>query len=582
MTNHFPVERLKDPGTCLGELWGRVPKYIRTAFCSAVILGFLTHMYMFTNKFTNHDDVGALFGNSYGAASGRWFRPIALHLDGDFSMPWLIGIFSLLCLAGAACFTVSLLRIRQPLGCVLTAAVIVSFPTIAATFTYMYTATAYLLSLLLAAFGAWAAVRLGWRGSVLCVAALMMSMSAYQSYFPVAVVLMVGAMLLETLDGTHTFRELLLEGFRLVATLALSIIAYMVSVRISTATTGLVSYMGLQEMGQISLGELPQLIKNSYLKYFTFFLHNDTQCHFSFLKYAFVLTGLGTIILGILILVRRRLGPARTVLALLLALAYPLAGNLIYIMVPHAGVHTLMIYGLCFILIFPVFVAEYAGCVLQEGPVRPLYAAISWVALLTVALTAYSYMITDNNAYLKIDISMQQCELYSNRLLERVEACEDYEPGMNVVLVGSEKREAALSPTPQFDAIQLTGVLDMGNFRTSYTYAYFLRYYVGFAGPVYLGDSTQGRTFAAMEQVQAMPCYPRAGSVQVRRLSGRQTERLSLSGAPHNGKGLALADKSQGRPFKHCAICPFLMLYGCPVVHIDPLPGKPQVSARFA
>lgn len=524
MKHPLVIEKLSEPGTCLTALWRRIPRYIRFAFSSAVILGLLTHMYMFTNKLTNHDDVGALFGNTYGATSGRWLRPIALRLDGDFSMPWLIGLFSVFCLAGAVCFTVALLRIRRPLGCILTAAVMVAFPSVAATFTYMYTATAYFLSLLLAAFGAWAAVRHGWWGSALGTAALVLSLGCYQSYFPVAAVLMVGAMLLETLDGERTFRELMLKGLRLVAVLVAALAIYMVIVRITTRGSGLADYMGLQDMGKISLGELPVLLAKSYYKYFSFFLRNDAKCHFSFLKYAFVLTGLGTTALGIAALVRRRLGPARTVLALALAAVYPLAGNLIYIMVPHADVHTLMIYGLCFILLIPICLAEYVGSIFQEGRGQWFHAAISWVVILTVALSAYSYMITDNNAYLKVDISMRQCELYSNRLLERIEACEGYEPGMSIVLLGSHKREAALSPTPGFDAVQMIGALDLGGFRTSYTYAYFLRNYVGFNGQVYTGLSAQAEEAAALEEVRDMPLYPARGSVRV--IDGRVIVKL--------------------------------------------------------
>lgn len=518
MTNHFSIGKLKSPGTCLGELYGRIPKYIRTAFCSAVILGFLTHMYMFTNKFTNHDDTPSLFGSGYGAASGRWFLPYAESLDGKFSMPWLTGVFCLICLALTACFVVSLLRIKHPLGCIITSAVLVTFPTVTATFTYMFTATAYFLSLLLAAFGAWITVKFGWRGSILGAIALVISLSCYQSYFPVAVVLMVGAMLLETLDGEHTFKALLLKGIRLLVTLAVAMVAYIITVRITTRVGGLVDYMGLQDMGKINFRELPELIRNSYNRYFDFFLHNDTLCHFNFLKYAFVLTGLGTVVMGIMILVQRKLGIARTILALALAVIYPLAGNLIYIMAPHADtVHDLMIYGLCFVLVLPVFITEYAGKTFSDGSdtKRFVYSVVSWVTVLTVALTSYSYMITDNNAYLKIDISMRQCEMYSNRLLERIEACEDYEPGMNVVLVGSDKREDALSPTPQLNAVQLIGVPDMGGFRTSWTYATFLRYYMGFTDPVYLGDSAEAKDLAETKQVQDMPCYPMAGSVQV-------------------------------------------------------------------
>lgn len=515
MSGHFSVNGLKSPDTCLRRLHGRVPDYIRITFISALILGLLTHMYMLTNKLTNHDDLSVLFGNDYGAASGRWFLPFATQLSGGFSMPWLIGLFSLLCLAGTACFVVSLLRIRRPLGCVLTAAVLVSFPTVAATLTYMFTAGAYFLALLLAAFGAWAAVRFGWWGSALGVLALVLSLGSYQSYLPVAVVLMVGAMLLETMDGERPFSALMGKGLRLVATLAAAVAVYMLIVRVTTAETGLVDYMGLQEMGQLKLAELPALVKKSYTEYFALFLKNERGFHFGFLPYAFGLSAAGVLVLEGMILVRRRLGPARTVLALALVAVYPLAGGLIYVMVPNAVVHDLMTYGLCFILLVPIFMAEYAAEVFQDGGARLPRALVGWIAALTVALTAYSYMIVDNNAYLKIDVSMRQCEAYSTRLLARIEDCEGYRPGMDVVLVGSEIREAALSPTPQFNSVQLIGVLDMGGFRTTYTYGYFLRYYCGFTDPVYLGSSAQGLAFAATEQVQAMPCYPQAGSVQV-------------------------------------------------------------------
>ena len=93
---------LKTPYNCASRLWRRIPGYIRLTFASAVALGLVTHLYMFTNKLTNHDDIGHLFIADYGTASGRWLLPSILGLDGNFSMPWLIGLLSILCLAGVA------------------------------------------------------------------------------------------------------------------------------------------------------------------------------------------------------------------------------------------------------------------------------------------------------------------------------------------------------------------------------------------------------------------------------------------------------------------------------------------------
>lgn len=517
---------LDSPDRWALKLWQRVPGYIRLTYIAALVLGLLTHLYMFTNKFTNHDDLSQMFFADYGKASGRWLLPTVLELDGNFSMPWLIGMLSILCLAGVPCFVVALLRIRQPLGCVVTAALLVTFPTVTATFGFMFSADAYFFSLLLAVFGAYLSVRWGWKGSLLGAVAITLSLGVYQAYLPVAAVLMVGALLFETLDGEASLRALLWKGVRLAATLAVALLAYLVVVRFTTRDTGLTDYEGISDMGKLSLGELPQLVVLSYKKYGAFFLRDRWHCHASYLPYVLLLTALVTVVLGVLLLLRRRIGTGRTLLALFLVGIYPLAGGLIYVMVPKGFVHIHMMYGLVFLLIAPIALMEYSRPVLQEGSkTRVFHVMGSWVILLTMALTAYSYGITDNNAYLKADLGMRQCEAYSNRLLARVESAEGYEPGMPVVLVGSTQREAALSPTPELDASDLVGIFNMGDLRTFYTYGHFLRYYLGFSQPVYAGNSELARSLADTARVQAMPLYPLAGSVQV--MDGRVVVKLN-------------------------------------------------------
>lgn len=266
------IPEVKTPEHCLEKLRKRIPKYIQVTFIAAVVLGIATHLYMFVNKLPNHDDIGHLFSFDYGTASGRWLLPVIARIDGHFSIPWIIGMISVLCLAGAACFTVSLLRIRSPLGCIAAAAIMVSFPTVTATFTYMFTAAPYFFCLLLAAFGAHAAVRFrpGW-GIAFGAMAITLSMGIYQSYLCVAAVLMVGALLFETLDGKDSFGRLFLRGVRMAGTLGCCVAVYMIIVCITTRNTGLVDYMGISNMGKLSLAELPWLILKSYERYYVFF-----------------------------------------------------------------------------------------------------------------------------------------------------------------------------------------------------------------------------------------------------------------------------------------------------------------------
>ena len=493
----------------------RVPKPVRFTFFAALILGFLTHSYAFLNKFTNHDDLNQMFYAGYGTASGRWLLPPVLRLDGNLSMPWLIGVLSLLFLALTACLTVSLLRIRSPLGCGLTAALLVSFPAVTATFGYMFTASGYFFSLFLAASSAWAACRLGWRGSVLGVILLTLAMGIYQAYLPAAAVLMVGALLLETLDGELSLRQLLGKGLRLALTLAAGVLAYLLTVWLTTASGGLTDYEGIADMGKVSLSQLPRLVVAAYRKYWFFFWENDWGCHLRFLRWGFLLAALGSLCLGAALLRRRRPGKGRIVLTLALAVLYPLAGTFIYVMVPKGYVHIHMLYPMVDILLLPLALLEYAA----PGEEKPgnglLHRLMSWVLLLALGLAAYSYWLTDNNAYLKADFAMRQCNAWSNRLVARIEDCPDYEPGMKVVLLRSHEREKALSPTPELELSRLVGIYDLGDLRTYFTYQHFLRYFLAVTDPVYTGESETAEQYAEKPEVQAMPLYPRQGSVKV-------------------------------------------------------------------
>ena len=107
--------------------------------------------------------------------------------------------------------------------------------------------------------------------------ALILSLGIYQSYFPVAAVLMVGALLFDTLDGELSLGRLFLRGVKMVLTLGVAIAAYMVIARwVMRNAGGLTDYMGISEMGHLSLGELPSLIVKCYQEYGSYFWNNGT------------------------------------------------------------------------------------------------------------------------------------------------------------------------------------------------------------------------------------------------------------------------------------------------------------------
>lgn len=517
----------RSPNMAIKHCWQKVPEYIRWTFVMAVVMGFITHMFAFTNDLLNHDDIYHLFQCVYGAQSGRWFLPSVLQWDGTYSMPWLIGVLSILCLAFTACFTVSLLRIRGYLSIFLVVTLLVAYPTVAATFTYMFTADAYFFGLCLAAFAAYAAARMPRMGVPLGVVALILSLGIYQSYFPVAAVLMVGALLFDTLDGEVPLGRLILRGVKMVTTLGVAIVAYILIAKwVMRSSGGLTDYMGISEMGHLSLSQLPALIAQCYRAYGDYFWNNNVGLIFGFVKPLLLVALVMAVVLLFALITRKSVSVSHAVLAVVLALCYPLAGDLIHVMVAGGSVHDLMLYGTVYMLVLPLALMSYTEAHLAEfGDVRRMVTVfVSWVIVGCLAFAGYSYIVADNKAYLKMTVSRDELTAYSNRLLSAVEQTPGYTPGMTLVLVGSSVVEPTFTEKmPELSEIWLVGVLDAGQLRAKYSYGEFLKYYMAYPGEVYQTNSSENlpeasataKSLAASSQVAAMPNYPAKNSIQI-------------------------------------------------------------------
>ena len=66
-------------------------------------VGFLAHMYAFTNKLLNADETAALFSKGATVTSGRWGLEAVKLIFPDVSMPWIYGVISLALIAAAVC-----------------------------------------------------------------------------------------------------------------------------------------------------------------------------------------------------------------------------------------------------------------------------------------------------------------------------------------------------------------------------------------------------------------------------------------------------------------------------------------------
>ena len=90
---------------------------VKTAFFAAVIFGLMTHLYQFTNKLYNYDELANTpGGNGASVEQGRWFLKwmgdlLLKHFGGVYSLPLLNGVLSLLLLAISAAMIVEMFEV---------------------------------------------------------------------------------------------------------------------------------------------------------------------------------------------------------------------------------------------------------------------------------------------------------------------------------------------------------------------------------------------------------------------------------------------------------------------------------------
>ena len=122
-------------------------------------VGLLCHGYMFFNKLPNFDEMGSINGYlGIATPSGRWALPFAGILNGPFSSPAINGFLCSLFLIASTFIISDTLQIKSKLSTLCMGCVLISFPTITSSLTFMFTSFAYMLSLFLEVLAVWLAV----------------------------------------------------------------------------------------------------------------------------------------------------------------------------------------------------------------------------------------------------------------------------------------------------------------------------------------------------------------------------------------------------------------------------------------
>ena len=500
----------------LRKLYAKMSADFKLAFISVIIIGLIAHLYMFTNKFPNYDDMGL---SGFGATFrlGRWFLwvlgSVAYHLDYVYSLPWVNGLISLVLLAISAGMVADLLKLRNKIGTVIIAGILVAFPSWTATFFFMFTAPYYAVAVFLMTLSVffYYKYRYGWIFSVFCIA---LSVGIYQAYLPFGATLYVVLLILEVYKKDIKWLSVFKKAIKNLIVLIIGVVIYYVIMKLSLVVTNqqLADYKGTGQMGNISLTLVPQMISKMLTDGLGVMFNNNLEISHNLLLKAgyavlyFIDVVIVTISCGHFIK-KKEIG--RASMLVLFVIAFFVAVNGIFIICPSDdAIYVLMTYSYAFLIILPICMID--RLLSQEGmKVQNLIVGMEYGIVGIASAMILTYCHFANAQYLSMQLTYEQATSFYTTLVTQIKSVEGYSDELPIAVVesSSDIEDKTLYRNDVMNVFDISGRDEV--LVETYSREYLLAFYCGFS-PEYINMDELPK-----EVTDAMPVYPADGSIQV-------------------------------------------------------------------
>ena len=387
-------------------------------------------------------------------------------------MPWINGAWSLFYIGIVAILLVEMLEIKDKIGMALLAMSLVVFPTVTSGFAYMFTADAYMLAFLLVVLGVFFVekYRFGFIPGMICVS---FSMSTYQAYLSVALVLVVVLLIKRLLLEEKTFLQVVkleyVQGFVVVGGAVLN--SVMTKLVNKFANVALSDYQGVGSMRLLSAAEIKEAYFKMQNKFYEFFRIGEWS-EISF--YSILNSGVFILLLILTIYFIREKKlykhPLELVCVLIGYMCIPIFSYIIYFVSTEVVYHSLMVMSLWFVYVLLILFIE-------QFKWEKIFEKITGIATLSVICgICYYHLLNTNYAYFNMNLSYEKSYTLAVDVLERVENLEQFDGTQKIAVMG--RYDAS---TAEVKAIvpEMTGFTNGTFLREPYHYFAFWRYCTG-------------------------------------------------------------------------------------------------------
>ncbi len=467
---------MKTPFQVLEEISKKLNISSKIAFVTAFVVGLFTHMPAFLSDVPNHDGLASMYFNQDMITSGRWFLTVACGASGYFTVPWVIGVLSLLFLAIAAALLVSVLKISNPIAVALVSGLLVTFPALASTAAYVFTMDGYMLGLLLSILAVYLTEK-SKKGFILGGISLAFCMGIYQAYLPVTVILCLYMSVLILLGDEGTKEKIKkILNYLYMGVIGTLLYYGILTVLLKLRNLSLDTYQGINGLADKNQIGIKETVTAIYRDFIAFTIRGNVLADNIFSITALILLGLVFIVTLILIISKKNFWkkPLLYIVALIVCAILPICFGMIMIISPKVNFHLLMRYQ--WVLIPILFIAFFE----KFGKEAKFGVWLEWTVTAAAFVMIFNYFVADNIAYTNLSKKYEKTYAYCERLLDRIEQTDGYYPGIPVAMIGVvSDKQYPVSDITQKVTGSMIGITGDYLLYTPANYEAFMKNYLG-------------------------------------------------------------------------------------------------------
>lgn len=488
----------------------QITRLDKIAFVTVWILGLSTHLRIFMHDIPNHDGMDSICFDQNMIALGRWFLSPVAGISSDFTLPWLIGLLSLLYMSIMAVVLCRFYRIKHGYSAAIISGLLVAFPTLTSSFAHIYVADAYSLAMLLAVVAV-CLVERGKKGFIVGGVLLGFSLGIYQAYLAIAMILSVFAVTRIWLMEKK-LKERLIGIVRYLAMGSIGGVVYVVMLQVSLwiQQAELSGYQGIGVKQSVSLVERVGIIYKTFISYYT-------------LKNTLLTSNITILFLAVLFLISiislwhiiKKKGMSKNLLfyvyTIVVSLLIPVYFNVILLISPNVNYHSLMRYHWVLIPITAIAVIDIGDDYIVKVKKK---VVLQWVTLVIGLVMVGQYIVASHISYFNLEKMYTKTYTYTLRLLEQMEETQGYYHGMPVAMIGVVGDDYLPSTSLTKESTEnLLGVDGDYLFYRADNYQLFMKYYFGVT--IELVDIQMMPEIVQKEEYKSLNTFPKENSMEV-------------------------------------------------------------------